>query len=56
MASRVDFLKEDQRLTSLEYSVTSILRIAATNEPDVAFLRVTRAAGDRPLPPHLGDS
>ena len=53
MASRVDFLEEDQRLASLEYSVNSILWIAATNEPDVAFLRVTRAAGDRPLPPHL---
>jgi hypothetical protein len=53
MVSRVDFLEEDQRLASLEYSVNSILWIAASDEPDVAFLRVTRAASDRPLPPRI---
>jgi hypothetical protein len=53
MASRIDFLEEDQRLASLEYLVNSILWIAGSDEPDVAFLRVTRAAGDRPLPPRI---
>lgn len=49
MGPRVDFLEEAQRLASLEYSVNSILWIAATDEPDVAFLRVRRRASDRPL-------
>ncbi|GAB3930706.1 phospholipase D-like domain-containing protein [Larkinella terrae] len=49
MTSQIDFLEEDQRLTSLEYAINSILWIAASDEPDVAFLRVTRRAGDRPL-------
>lgn len=53
MTSRIDFLEEDQRLTSLEYSVNSILWIAPPEEPDVAFLRVIRSAGLRPLPPPL---
>lgn len=50
MTSRIDFLEEHQRLASLEYAVKSILWIATSGELDVAFLRVTRAANDRPLP------
>ncbi|MFL6201878.1 MAG: phospholipase D-like domain-containing protein [Thermoanaerobaculia bacterium] len=53
MTARIDFLEEDQRQTSLEYGLTQILWIAPPAEPDVAFLRVTRAAGDRPLPPFV---
>jgi hypothetical protein len=53
MTSRVDFLEEDQRLTSLEYSVNSIIWIAPLNEPDIAFLRVRRGSGERPLPPPI---
>lgn len=53
MSSRVDFLEEDQRLKSLEYAVSSILFIASTNEPDVAFLRLIRPVTARPLPPPL---
>ena len=49
MTSKIDFLEEDKRFTSLEFSVSSILWIASSEEPDVAFLRVTRKAGDRPL-------
>jgi Trypsin-like peptidase domain len=49
MTSRIDFLEEAQRLVSLEYAVKSILWIAPSGEPDVAFMRVARAAGDRPL-------
>ena len=58
MTSRIDFLEEDQRLNSLEYAVNSILWIAPSSEPDVAFLRVTRPATSRPLPPpiQLADS
>lgn len=58
MTSRIDFLEEDQRLASLEYTVSSILWIAPASQPDVAFLRLTRAAGDRPLasPVVLADS
>ena len=51
MSSRVDFLEEDQRAASLEYAVNSVLWIAPAEEADVAFLRVTRAPTDRPLPP-----
>lgn len=53
MSSRIDFLEEDQRFASLEYALTTILWIAPSSEPDVAFLRVTRAVGDRPLPPPI---
>src|SRR4051812_5485850 len=49
MSSRVDFLEEAQRLTSLEYAVQSILWIAPSDQSDVAFLRVVRAPGDQPL-------
>lgn len=51
MTSRMDFLEEDQRLASLEYQVISILFIASSDDPDVAFLRVARVSGGRPLPP-----
>jgi len=51
MTSRIDFLEEDQRTTSMEYAVNSILWIAPPDEADVAFLRVTRLPSDRPLPP-----
>lgn len=50
MTSRIDFLEEFQGLNSLEYSVDSILYIATSDEPDVAFLRVRRAVGGRALP------
>lgn len=50
MSSRIDFLEEDQRAASMEYAVNSILWIAPPEEADVAFLRVTRGAGERPLP------
>lgn len=50
ITSRVDFLEEFERSESLEYAVTSILWIAPTGEPDVAFLRVTQAAPRRSLP------
>lgn len=53
MSSRIDFLEEDQRFASLEYALSTILWIAPSSEPDVAFLRVTRAVGDRPLPPPI---
>jgi hypothetical protein len=53
MTSRIDFLEEDQRLTSLEYGVDSILWIAPPGEADVAFLRVARRTRDRPLPPPI---
>jgi S1-C subfamily serine protease len=50
MTARMDFLEEDQRQTSLEYAVNSILWIAPSSEADVAFLRVTRGSGNRSLP------
>lgn len=53
MTSHIDFLEEDKRLTSLEYSVNSVLWIAPSSEPDVAFLRVIRPATARPLPPAI---
>ena len=53
MASRVDFLEEDQRFNSLEYSVNSILFIASSFDPDVAFLRLIRPQTSRPLPPPI---
>ncbi len=53
MTSRVDFLEEDQRFNSLEYAVNSILFIAPSSEPDVAFLRLIRPQTSRPLPPAI---
>ncbi len=50
MTSRVDFLEEDQRADSLEYAVNSILFIASSSEPDVAFLRLSKPVTGRPLP------
>jgi S1-C subfamily serine protease len=49
MTSRIDFLEEDQRFNSLEYAVTSVLFIARSSEPDVAFMRI-RPQTSRPLP------
>lgn len=53
MTSRVDFLEEDQRTNSLEYAVSSVLFIASLQEPDVAFMRLTRPQTSRPLPPPI---
>lgn len=53
MTSRIDFLEEDQRFNSLEYTVNSILFIASSHEPDVAFLRLIRPQTSRPLPPPI---
>lgn len=53
MTSRIDFLEEDQRTNSLEYTVSSVLFIAPLSEPDVAFMRLTRPATSRPLPPPI---
>lgn len=53
MTSRVDFLEEDQRFNSLEYAVSSVLFIASSFEPDVAFLRLIRPQTSRPLPPPI---
>jgi S1-C subfamily serine protease len=53
MNSRIDFLEEFQRVASLEYSLNAILWIAPSDDADVAFLRVTRNASDRPLPAPL---
>lgn len=50
MTSRIDFLEEFQRANSNEYALSSILWIAPSEGPDVAFLRVQRAQRDRPLP------
>jgi hypothetical protein len=53
MTSRVDFLEEDQRFNSLEYAVNSILYIARSSEPDVAFMRLIRPQASKPLPPPI---
>lgn len=53
MTARIDFLEEHQRFTSLEYSLDAILWIAPREEPDVAFLKVTRRVGERNLPPPI---
>ncbi|HEX6718238.1 MAG TPA: phospholipase D-like domain-containing protein [Pyrinomonadaceae bacterium] len=53
MTSRLDFLEEDQRFNSLEYAVNSILFIAKSTEPDVAFLRLVRPQTSRPFPPPI---
>jgi V8-like Glu-specific endopeptidase len=53
MTSRVDFLEEDQRANSLEYAVQSILFIASSSEPDVAFLRLSKPVTGKPLPPPI---
>ena len=53
MTSRLDFLEEDQRSYSLEYSVDSILYIATSSEPDIAFLRLIKPVTGRPLPPPI---
>jgi S1-C subfamily serine protease len=50
MGSRIDFLEEYQRTASLEFVVDSILWIAKSDEMDIAFLRVKRAATDALLP------
>ena len=50
MSSDIDFLEEENRLDSAEHPITSILWIAPADEADVAFLRVSRAAGGPPLP------
>jgi S1-C subfamily serine protease len=49
-SASLDFLEEFQRAASLVFTVESILWIATPTEPDVAFLRVKRGAGDGPLP------
>ncbi|HKR22904.1 MAG TPA: trypsin-like peptidase domain-containing protein, partial [Pyrinomonadaceae bacterium] len=53
MTSRIDFLEEDQRTNSLEYAVSSVLFISSLQEPDVAFMRLTRPQTSRPLPPPI---
>lgn len=50
MTSRIDFLEEDQRFSSLEYDVSSILWIAPPDESDVAFLRIAPRGGNLQLP------
>jgi hypothetical protein len=50
MSSRIDFLEEDQRFGASEYAVSGILWIAPANQPDVAFLRVTRSGVQPALP------
>lgn len=50
VSSDIDFIEEENRLDSAEHPLTSILWIAPTGEADVAFLRVTQAAGGPPLP------
>ncbi|MFO0974374.1 MAG: phospholipase D-like domain-containing protein [Phycisphaerae bacterium] len=44
-SARLDFLEEYERAKAAEFSVESILWIAAPSDPDVAFLRVRRTAG-----------
>jgi hypothetical protein len=53
ISSRIDFLEEHLGTTSLEYAVESILWIAKSDDPDVAFLRVRRRPRARPLPKFL---
>src|SRR5262245_20788620 len=50
VTSDIDFLEEENRLDAAEHPIASILWIAPPQESDVAFLRVTRAAGSPPLP------
>jgi hypothetical protein len=53
MAPRIDFLEEFERSASREYQLTSVLWIAPTDGPDVAFLRVRRRESDAPLTPKI---
>ncbi|BBO30447.1 phospholipase D-like domain-containing protein [Lacipirellula parvula] len=50
MSCDIDFREEELRNDELEHPVTSVLWIAGSNEPDVAFLRVTRGPGQPQLP------
>src|SRR6185295_8677450 len=46
---QVDFLEEYQRRDSLEFELASMLWIAPSSGPDVAYLRVKRTSTDRAL-------
>jgi len=50
VSSRVDFLEEEGNPKSEEHPITSILWVAPSGEADVAFFRVSRAAGGASLP------
>lgn len=50
MSSEIDFLEEEDRRDEAEHPVTAILWISPDKDPDVAFLRIRRAAGKPPLP------
>ncbi len=52
-SSRIDFLEEDQRTSTFDFDVESIIWIAPAAESDVAFLRVRQTSGGRPLPPKI---
>jgi PLD-like domain/Trypsin-like peptidase domain len=51
-SAKLDFLEEDQRTTSMEFDIESVLWIAENDskEPDVAFMRVKRKLNGPPLP------
>ncbi len=51
-AANMDFLEEDQRTTSFEFAIESVLWIAENDDdqPDVAFMRVKRTLNGPPLP------
>lgn len=48
-SAQVDFLEEFDRRASLEFAIESILWIATSIEPDVAYLRVRRSTARRGL-------
>lgn len=51
MVPRIDFLEEFQRSAAAEFLLVDILWIAPTDGADVAFLRVSRRAGQPALAP-----
>ena len=54
ISADIDFLEEENRSDAAQHPITSVLWIAPREEADVAFLRVTAAAGGPPLPNPVG--